>query len=340
MDHDEPSIAALADAVEPVSQAHAAAVRARLAEPARAGDHEAIELAARLAAIQGGAPPALVHKRVVICAADHGVTARRDIQVDGAFGMLPGASATRAALGHLATGEGAVHTAARAAGASLVLVDCGVRGSGVLGAGVLDLRVGTETGDIRAGAAMSRAQAAASVRTGAALLLSLAESGLDAVGLGQLAIGARPVSSALIAALTGADPGDMGPGDRELVAAALGASQADPARPLQVLAALGGFDIGALTGAVLAAASLRIPVMLDDHGTAAAALLAARWQPAISGYLFAAHPGTAPAHRHALRALGLTPVYAQALSHGEGAGAAMGLALLDGLAQLARDALS
>lgn len=340
MEHDEPSIAALAAAVEPASQAHADAVRARLGAAATAADQETIELAARLAAIQRGAPPPLTHKRVVVCAADHGITAGREVQVDGGLGLLPGAGATRAALRHLATGEAAVHTAARAAGASLVLVDCGVRGSGELGAGVLELRVGAETADIRAAAAMSRAQAAGSVRTGMALLLSLAESGLDAVGLGQLAIGARPISSALVAALTGADPGAMGPGDSELVAAALRAGQPDPARPLDALAALGGFDIGVLAGVVLAACSLRIPVVLDDHGTAAAALLAARWQPAITGYLFAAHPGTAPAQRHALRALGLAPIYGQAISHGEGAGAAMALALLDGLAELAKDALS
>jgi nicotinate-nucleotide--dimethylbenzimidazole phosphoribosyltransferase len=337
-DEIEAGIAELAASIEPASEPHASMAGAESA--AGMADAELRALAGRLAAAQHAMPPQLGRRCIVVCAADHGITAHREVHLDSAFGLLPDHDApTRSALRHLIADHSAVRTTAYAAGASLVMVDCGTRGAGAL-EGVLDLRVGAGTADIRLGPAMSRSEAALSVRTGMALLLSLAEHGLDVVGLGQVAVGTRPVSSALIAVLTGAAPDVFGQTDRDAVAAALAANPVDPGDPLAVLAGLGGFEIGALAGLTLAAASLRIPVVLDDHGTSAAALLAARWQPAVAGYLFAAHPGTTPAHRQALAALGLTPLYGQTVSHGEGTAAAMALPLLDSAARWARDARS
>jgi nicotinate-nucleotide--dimethylbenzimidazole phosphoribosyltransferase len=342
MDHDEleAGIAALAAGIEPASQAHGEALRARAAGRASAADAENIELAARLAAAQHAAVPRLAARCIVVGAGDHGLAMDGSVRVDSELGLLADRHApTRAVLRQVAEGTSALGTAAYAASATLVLVDCGMRGEGAL-EGVLDLHIAAGTADIRRGPAMSRSEAAASVRTGMALLVSLAEQGLDVLGLGQVAVGARAVSSALIAALTGTPADMMGQADREAVAAALAANRVDPGDPLAALAALAGFEIGVLAGAILAAASLRIPVVLDDHGTAAAALLAARWQPAIAGYLVAAHPGTSPAHRLALGALGLVPLYGQAVSQGEGTGAAMALPLLDHAVQRATQALS
>jgi nicotinate-nucleotide--dimethylbenzimidazole phosphoribosyltransferase len=331
MDHDEAGIAALAAAIEPASQVHGDALRARAAGRASPSDAEYIELAARLAAAQHAALPLLAARCIVVGAGDHGVATDGGVRVDSELGLLDRDAPTRAVLRQVAEGHSALGTAAYAAKAALVLVDCGMRGEGAPEE-VLDLRIGAGTGDIRQGAAMSRGEAAASVRTGMALLVSLAENGLDVLGVGHVAVGARAATSALTAALTGTPADMLGQADRESVAAALAANRAalvDPVDPLAVLAALGGFEIGVLAGAMLAAASLRIPVVLDDHGTSAAALLAARWQPAIAGYLVAAHPGTTPAHRLALGALGLVPLYGQAVSQGEGTGAAMALPLLD-----------
>jgi nicotinate-nucleotide--dimethylbenzimidazole phosphoribosyltransferase len=341
MGHDEleSGIAALAAEIEPASQAHGEALRARASGGASAADIENIELAARLAAAQHVERPRLDARCIVVCAGDHGIATDGGARVDSELGLLTDHDApTRAVLRQVAVGPSGLGTAAYAASATLVLVDCGMRGDDAL-EGVLDLRIAAGTADIRRGAAMSRDEAAASVRTGMALLVSLAENGLDVLGVGQVAVGARATSSAIIAALTGMPADTLGQADREAVAAALAANRVDPADPLAVLAALGGFEIGVLAGVMLAAASLRIPVVLDDHGTSAAALLAARWQPAVAGYLIAAHPGTTPAHRQVLRALGLVPLYGQAVSQGEGTGPAMALPLLDHAVQRATQAL-
>lgn len=354
------AIAALAASIEPASEQHGAALRAWAAgagtqssggsQGSRGSARpEIAELAARLAAAQHALSPQVTRRCIVVCASDHGVSADREVHLDEALGLLPDREApTRSVLRHLAAGRSALSAAAHAASASLVVVDCGMRGDGdQSGDGaILDLRIaarvdlhpGAGTADIRRGAAMSRVEAALSVRTGMALLLSLAENGLDVVGLGHVAVGSRWVSSAVIAALTDMAPNALGQADRDAVAAALAANAVDPGDPLAVLAGLGGFEIGVLAGVVLAAGSLRIPVVLDDHGTSSAALLAARWQPAVAGYLFAAHPGTTPAHRQALHALGLEPILGQALSFGEGTGAAMVLPFLDSAARWAREA--
>jgi nicotinate-nucleotide--dimethylbenzimidazole phosphoribosyltransferase len=342
-------IAALAAGIEPASELHAAAVRTAGDAPA-SGTAELAALAGRLAGAQHATVPAVARRCVLLCAADHGVSAGREVHVDDALGLLAaGEAPTRTLLRELTGGRSALRAAAHAAGATLVVVDCGMRGETAPGAGAdlreldhdgfisIDVSIGPGTADIRRGPAMSRVEAALSVRTGMALLVSLAENGLDVIALGHAGVGAAVASSAVIAALAGA-PDLPGHPDRDAVAAALAANAVDPGDPLAVLTALGGFELGALAGMVLAAASLRIPVVLDDHGTSAAALLAARWQPAVAGYLFAAHPGTTPAHRQALHALGLTPILGQALSHGEGAGAALALPFLDTAASWTRTA--
>jgi nicotinate-nucleotide--dimethylbenzimidazole phosphoribosyltransferase len=85
---------------------------------------------------------------------------------------------------------------------------------------------------------------------------------------------------------------------------------------------------------ILAAASMDVAVVLDDHATSAAALIACTLAPATAGYLVAAHGGTQPSHRRALAALGLTPLFELGLARGEGTGAALALPLIDGAAAL------
>jgi nicotinate-nucleotide--dimethylbenzimidazole phosphoribosyltransferase len=79
---------------------------------------------------------------------------------------------------------------------------------------------------------------------------------------------------------------------------------------------------------------MNVPTILDGHATGAAALAAARFAPAVTGYLVAAHTGTFCQPRIVAQ-LGLSPVFSVGLGHGEGTGAAMVLALADQVAALA-----
>jgi len=103
---------------------------------------------------------------------------------------------------------------------------------------------------------------------------------------------------------------------------------------IAVLAALGGLEIALQVGAILAAASVHVPVVLDDGGTWAAALIAVRLAPAAAGYLIASHGGARPGYRRALAALALEPLFDLGLAQGEGTGALLALPLLDAAARV------
>jgi nicotinate-nucleotide--dimethylbenzimidazole phosphoribosyltransferase len=105
---------------------------------------------------------------------------------------------------------------------------------------------------------------------------------------------------------------------------------------LTVLARHGGPETGVLAGLILAAASMNVAVILDGHATGAAALIAVGIAPAVAGYLVAAHRGTFTMPQ-TLAHLGLEPIFEVGLGHGEGAGGALILPLVDQVASLARE---
>lgn len=318
--------------IEPADAGTAARARAAMDGRDPSGDG-LVDLAARLAAAQHAIEPRLAHKHVVVCAADHGV--------DSSDGRAPAerAGASTAALVELAGGRAALSTIARNVGASVHLIDCGLAAPGELPPGVMDLSVGPGTGDICRGPAMDRERAEHAVHTGIALLLSLADVGADCIALGHIAAGSQPVSATLSAALAGIPPAVLEPALRPLVERALAANP-DATDPLSYLEKFGGYDIGVLCGIILGAASLRIPVILDDTGTSAAALLAAGFSRHVTGYLIASHGGHGLAHRQALFALGLPVLFDIGMSQGEGAGAAMAISVLDSAARILCDRAS
>lgn len=315
------------EAITSASGAQAEAARQRIS--ARTGPRESLgsieRLAEQLAGARHAPRPDVTRKIIAVCAADHGVA---DPGVD-----LGANNPTIVALQLVCDGGAAVNAAARSIGARIMPIDCGVRGgAGAFGPGVLDMRVCDGTADMRRGGAMTPPQALAALQTGIAVVLSLADDGLDLLALGHVGAGGATVSGAVIAALTGSATA-FGDEDREAIAEAL-ATNVPGQLPLEVLAALGGPDLGVMAGMILAAAAINVPVVLDDHATWAAALLAARFAPAVSGYLIASHAGASPPHRRALDDLGLVPLFDLGLSHGEGTGAALALPFVDAAARL------
>ena len=109
---------------------------------------------------------------------------------------------------------------------------------------------------------------------------------------------------------------------------ALARHRPDPADPLGLLAAIGGFEIAGLVGLILAAAAARLPVVIDGLITGAAALVAVALCPAARVYLIAAHCSAEPGHRRQLEALGLKPVLELGLRLGEGTGAVLSFPIL------------
>jgi nicotinate-nucleotide--dimethylbenzimidazole phosphoribosyltransferase len=198
--------------------------------------------------------------------------------------------------------------------------------------------IGPGTRDMSRGAAMSRPDALRAIEAGASLVRAEHARGLDLIGTGEMGIGNTTAASAVVAALTGLPPEAVtgtGTGvDAEgrarkvdVIARALAVNQPDPADGVDVLAKVGGFEIGGLCGVILAGAALRIPVVLDGFITGAAALAAVRLKPEARHYLLASHRSTEPGASHVLDALGLKPFLELDMRLGEGTGSALCITL-------------
>ena len=310
----------------------AAAVRVRdasdeLVKPL--GSLGALEtLLERWAAAAGAPPVGAPSTAILVLAADHGVAAHRvSLYPTRVSGQVAGAAAR---------GESAIGVLARALGAELVVADLGLRGPHP--PGVRDHRLAAGSADSTAGPALTSSQLQAAVEVGHRLGLELAGAN-ELLVLGEIGIGNTTVAAALLAALTGLSPEDVcgrGTGldaegvqrKRAVVAAALAANHPDAGDPLGCLAALGGFELGGLVGAMLAAAAKRRLVLLDGFAVGVAALAACRLEPALRDYLIAGHRSAEPAHARVLTELGLEPLLDQRLRLGEASGAALAVPLI------------
>jgi nicotinate-nucleotide--dimethylbenzimidazole phosphoribosyltransferase len=291
-------------------------------------------LAIQLAGIRGELVTAIERPAIAVFAGDHGITRQ---------GVSPYPSeVTRQMVANFASGGAAINVLARAAGADLVVVDVGVAGDplapAVLAAGTrfVDARVAAGTRDCSQAPAMTEGEALAAIEAGRRIVGELDERGCDLLGVGEMGIGNTTASSAIVAALTGRPAIEVtgrGTGlDDEgvrhkaaVIDAALARHAPDPRRPLQVLTAVGGLEIAALVGAILAAASARIPVVLDGFITGAAALVASGLAPGFAPRLIASHRSSEPGHGIVLEALSLDPILDLGLRLGEGSGAALAI---------------
>jgi nicotinate-nucleotide--dimethylbenzimidazole phosphoribosyltransferase len=274
-------------------------------------------LAVRVAAIRGTASPGRLEAIVVVAAADHGVV------VEG-VSAYPQA-VTRQMLANFERGGAAVCVLARRVGAQLCVVNAGV---------------GNGTKNIAAGPAMTCDDALACVERGISLADELAGEGAGIVALGELGIANTTAAAAVVAALLGASPGDVcgrgtGLDDRgvarkvAVVRRALELNRVAGGAALDVLAALGGFEIAVLAGLALGGAANRLVLVLDGVTSSTAALVAACLAPGAAAYMVAGHLSPEPAHRLVLDELGLQPLLDLGMRLGEGTGAALALPLVD-----------
>ncbi len=308
------------------------------------------EFGIRLAGITGRAQPRIEDLGVITMAGDHGVAAQ-------GVSKFP-QEVTPQMVANFARGGAAINVLARHVGARLTVVDMGVAGPEmdlrVADPGrtrFLSRRVAPATADLSRGPAMSREQAVAALETGMAVFMEEKERGLDAVGTGDMGIANTTPSSAIACALLGRDAQSLvnrgtGIDDDALankvrvVRRALEVNRPDPSDPMDVLAKVGGFEIGGIAGVILAACAHRVPVVVDGFISTAAALLASAFHPEVKHFLFSGHQSAVEGHRRMLTSLGLTPMLDLGMRLGEGTGAALGLSLLRAASRIATEMLT
>lgn len=303
------------------------------------------KLALRLGTILGSEAPQLEQPQMLVCAADHGLAAR-------GVSAFP-SDVTWQMVENFLAGGAAVSVLARQHGLALTVVDCGVardiapRAAAPGQPQLLLRKVAAGTQDASTGPAMSAAQCAQAIEVGREVVRGLPG---NAVLLGEMGIGNTSVASLLLARLCGVSLDDCtGAGTgldaagvarkRAVLAQAL-AVNADAVEPLDALAALGGFEVAALTGAVLQAALERRVIVVDGFITSAAVLVAARLQPHILQRCVFTHGSAEPGHALMLAQLGAQPLLNLGLRLGEGSGAALAWPLLESACAILREMAS
>jgi len=283
------------------------------------------EIALRLAVLRGRAPE-VARPVIFTFAADHGVVA----EGVSAYPQV----VTAQMVENFTRGGAAVNVLARQAGARVVVADFGVATPLERAPDLVECPIGPGTANIAAGPAMTREHAIRAIETGARLAQEAMDAGADLLATGEMGIGNTTAASAITAAITGAPAEQVtgrGTGVDEAtltrkvaaVRRALEVNRPDPRDGLDVLAKVGGFEIGGLTGVILAGAARRVPVALDGFIAGSAALLAVTLAPDSRHTLFASHRSAEPGHAHALEHMGLEPYLDLGLRLGEGTGAAL-----------------
>ncbi|MEU1851684.1 nicotinate-nucleotide--dimethylbenzimidazole phosphoribosyltransferase [Streptomyces sp. NPDC019990] len=294
-------------------------------------------ISAQLSGLSRQCPPPIPEPAAVaIFAGDHGVHAQ---------GVTPWPQEVTAQMVANFLGGGAVCNAfATQVGAEVCVVDVGVAADLPATPGLLPRKVRAGTSDMTTGPAMTREEAMQAIEVGIETARDLVAAGNKALLTGEMGIGNTTASAALISVFTGADPAEVtgrgtGINDEtlarktEVVRRALELHQPDPADPIGVLAAIGGFEHAATVGLLLGGASLRTPVILDGVSAGAAALVARAIAPEVLAACIAGHRSAEPGHVAALNKLGLRPLVDLDLRLGEGTGALLALPLVQSTAR-------
>jgi nicotinate-nucleotide--dimethylbenzimidazole phosphoribosyltransferase len=270
------------------------------------------EITAWVCAWQGRHPPGVDHARVAVFAGNHGVAAR-------GVSAFP-AEVTVQMVQNFVAGGAAVNQLTEFAGADLR---------------VYEMALETPTDDFTQGPALSEADCAKAIAYG---MMSV-EAGVELMALGEMGIANTTAAAAICHALYGGDPQDwVGPGTG-VAGDALAAKVAAVAEgvaansdllgdPLHVLRALGGHEIAAIAGAIIAARLAGVPVLLDGYTCTAAAAVLHAIDPAAIDHCMVGHLSAEPAHINLCQKLDQVPLLALGMRLGEASGAALAIQIV------------
>lgn len=290
------------------------------------------ELSIQLAGMKANPFPSVERKAVIVMAADHGVTAE-------GVSAYP-AEVTRQMVLNFLRGGAAINVLSRQAGARVTVVDIGVAAEFEPMPGLIQRKVMCGTRNMAQGPAMKRAEAEKAIQVGMDVLQEEDVRGLDIVATGDMGIGNTTASAAIVAVMTGLPVAQVvgrgtGIDDHGLqrkisvIEQAVATNRPDANNALDVLQKVGGLEIAGLAGVMIAAASRRIPIVVDGFISTAAAMIAVGLNPRVRDYLISAHQSVEVGHQAMLNHLGLAPLLDLNLRLGEGTGAALAFHLIE-----------
>ena len=309
--------------------------QARLAKPPGSlGRLE--EISIQLAGITGRVHNALNKKQLLVFAADNGVVAE-------GVSSAP-QSVTKQQTINLMRGKTGAAVLAKHFGCGLTVCDVGVNAD-IYESTILNRKIAYGTQNICTGPAMTREQTLQAILTGAEIARTV---DADVIGVGEMGIGNTTTSSAVLAVLLGADVEAVtgrGGGITEesfrkkkaVIRTAIEVNRPDRDDVVGVLSKVGGFDLAAMCGAFLGAATARRPAVIDGLISAAAALCAVRLCPNVRGYLVPSHASFEIGYRLAMEAMDLRPLFDLGMRLGEGSGCPLAFQVLDAACAVIND---
>ncbi len=290
------------------------------------------KLSTRLAGITRQIAPPLRPRTVIVCAGDHGVT------IEG-VSAYPAEVTTQMVHNFLAGGA-AINVLARQFEVNVIVLDVGVKGDLPPHARLRNMKVRRGTSNLAQGPAMTRSEAVAAIEAGIQVAQQEIAAGATLLLTGDMGIGNTTPSAAITALITGLPVSQvtgMGTGvglagwrrKCAVIEGALALHLPDINDPIDLLSKVGGLEIGAIAGVIIAGAAARVPVVIDGLISTAGAAIAALLCPAVKSFMIAGHRGVEPGHTALLDYLDLTPVLDLNLALGEGTGAVLALPILE-----------
>lgn len=289
------------------------------------------DISVQLAGITGSVKNDVGKTRLYVFAADNGV-------IEEGVSSAP-QSVTLAQAINLTRGLTGASSLAKHFGDELVVVDMGINASYNCPA-IVDRSIAKGTKNLAAEPAMTREQAVQAILTGFSFAEEAKKDGVRLLGAGEMGICNTTTSSAVLSCLTGLPVSVVtGRGGgitdatfvhkKEVIENALALHRPDPADPIDVLSKVGGFDLCAMAGFYLGAASVRLPVVIDGFIAIVAALCAARLCKNAAGYCIASHESFEPGYRKAAMELGLKPFLHMGMRLGEGSGCPLAFRMVE-----------
>ena len=290
------------------------------------------ELAAQLVAIFENPFPRINKKLSFVFAGDHGIT-------EEGVSAFPKEVTAQMVYNFLRGGAG-INVLARFAGAEVKVVDVGVDYEFGEIEGLIKRKVCYGTKNFLKEPAMTKEEAIKCIEVGYELAKEAISKGYNLIGIGDMGIGNTTPSSAITAVITGRPVEEVtgrgtGINDHfyrkkiEVIQRALEIHKPNPEDPIDVLSKVGGTEIGACAGVVLACAESRIPVVMDGFITGAGVLIAYKVNPMIKNYVIASHRSMEKGHQAQIEYMGLSPLLDLNLRLGEGTGAALAMLLIE-----------
>lgn len=285
----------------------------------------------RLAAMQGTLTPSLGRRAVVVMCGDHGI-----VDEGVATGLQ---SVTLIQAKNFVRGVTGVCTLARQSNTEVIPVDVGIAAD-FDEPGIRNEKVRYGTANFSRGPAMTRMEAIASIEVGIRVATDLFSQGYTILATGEMGIGNTSASAAMLAVFSGIDVAELtGVGANlpeeklahkiAVIRRGLEINHPKQNDPLGVLAAVGGLEIGAMAGVMLAGAACARPVIVDGFISSVSAVLARRLLPGVETWLFASHRSQERGAQLASILAGVEPVLDLGLRLGEGSGAVLLFPLLE-----------